>query len=255
LNKTINSKSAEFAAYESTNGDTLFFSSNREGGFGGFDIYYSLKLPTGDWGIPMNLGEKINTAYDEDFPVLSSTDNKFYFTSNRPESMGGFDIFESKINPKTKEFSTPKNIGYPLNDVFDNKTIAFSDNDRYAYVSAIKPNGYGFTDLYQVVFNQMDPRVKILILTINIQNGESLVKAAELVPTLKITAFQKGKVVFGEYGFDLKSSSSTIALPPGSYTLEIIGSETEKYTRKITVPDTPTGNKIEKTTLTLDLKK
>lgn len=255
MSKNINSKFAEFAAYESTSGDSLFFSSNRDGGFGGFDIYYCLKLPTGEWGAARNLGEKINTKYDEDFPVLSSTGNKFYFTSNRPESMGGFDIFESKFHSKSRELSQPRNIGYPLNDVYDNKTIAFSDNDRYAYVSAIKPGGFGFADLYQVVFNKMDPRVKILILNVNIQNGENLVKAGELESSLKITAFRKGKVIFGEYLFDSKNSSSTIALPPGSYTIEITGSGTEKYSHKITVPDAPTGNKIEKKAITLSLKK
>jgi len=244
LGVNVNSEYAEFGACETIEGDTLFFSSGREGGLGGMDLYYSLKLPTGDWGTPRNLGDRINTPYDEDFPVLSNDGKKMYFTSNRPESMGGFDIFESDIQGEAREFSQPKNIGYPLNDVYDNKTIAFSDNERYAYVSAIKPDGVGFSDLYRVVFNQMDPAVKILVL--NFKNQVPTTPYAASDTTLKIVAYQKGKVVFGQYSYDAKNSLSTIALPPGSYSIEITGTKTEEYIHKIVVPDTPAGDKIEK---------
>ena len=246
MSTSINSGYAEFGAYETLNSDTLFFSSGHEGGFGGMDIYYSLKLPNGEWGASRNLGDKINTPYDEDFPVLSNDGGKIYFTSNRPESMGGYDIFESNIIGDTREFSTPKNIGYPLNDVFDNKTIAFSDNERYAYVSAIKPDGFGFTDLYRVVFNDMDPAVKIHILNFKMAEGENKIPYAATDSTLKIIAYQKGKVVFGQYAYDAKNSAATIALPPGSYSIEISGIKTEEQIHKIIVPETPTGNKIEK---------
>ncbi len=254
MNKNINSKYAEFGACETANGDTLFFSSGREGGFGGMDLYFSLKLPTGEWSMPRNLGDKINTPYDEDFPVLSNNGGKMYFTSNCPQSMGGFDIFESKINAATREFGKPKNLGYPLNDVFDNKTIAFSDNNRYAYVSAIKPDGFGFTDLYRVIFNQMDPAVKIIILNFKKLEGENKVPYAAADTSLKITAFQKGKVVFGEYAYDFNSSSATIALPPGSYSMEIVGTKTKVFTYKISVPDIPSGKKIEKKEIVLEPK-
>lgn len=254
LNKNVNSKYAEFAACETVNNDTLFFSSARDGGYGGMDLYYSRKLPTGEWSIPTNLGDKINTAYDEDFPVVSSGGNKLYFTSNNTQSMGGYDIFESRIS-KNREFGQPKNIGYPLNDVFDNKTIAFSDNERYAYVSAIRPEGFGYTDLYRVVFNQKDPAVKIYILKFKIGSDENKTAFANSDTTLNISAHQKGKVLFGKYAYDSKSSSATIALPPGNYTIEILGTKTELYSYKINVPDTPSGNKIEKKNIILKLKK
>jgi hypothetical protein len=245
MSASINSGYAEIGACETQNSDTLFFSSGREGGFGGMDIYYSLKLPTGEWGTARNLGDKINSPYDEDFPVLSNDGGKMYFASNRPESMGGYDIFECNIVSDAREFSTPKNIGYPLNDVFDNKTIAFSDNERYAYVSAIKPDGFGFTDLYRVVFNEMDPAVKIHILNFKMGEGENKIPYTATDTTLKITAMQKGKV-FGQYAYDSKNSATTIALPPGAYSIEISGINTEEHTHKIVVPETPTGDKIEK---------
>jgi len=254
MKSNVNSKYAEFGACETINSDTLFFSSGRDGGYGGMDIFYSLKLPTGEWGEARNLGEKINTPYDEDFPVLSKYGTKLYFTSNRPESMGGYDIFESKINGN-REFSTPKNIGYPLNDVFDNKTIAYSDNERYAYVSAIKSDSYGFTDLYQVVFNQEDPSAKIFILNFKLLEGENTIPFAETDTTLIIKAFQKNSVVFGEYAYQAKNSQSTMALPPGIYTIEVSGIKTEKTSLNISVDDSPSGEKIEKKEIVLKQKK
>jgi len=253
LNKNVNSKAAEIACYETVSGDTLFFSSDREGGFGGMDIYYSLKLPTGEWSVPLNLGDKVNTIYDEDYPVISADGSKLYFSSNRPQSMGGYDIFVSNIT-KNREFTTPKNIGYPLNDVFDNHTIAFSNNDRYAYVSAIKPDGYGYTDLYRVVFLQKDPAVKIFKLKFVVQNGDKKNPFAKADTTLKITAYQKGKVIFGEYAYNPKYSSSTIALPPGYYTIVVTGKYIEEYSYKVTVPEIPSGSKFSKKEIILKLK-
>jgi len=253
LGYNVNSEAPEFAACETYSGDTLYFSSGREGGYGGMDIYFCLKLPTGEWGIPQNVGDKINTAYDEDFPVLSRDGKKIYFASNNPKSMGGYDIFVSTINSR-KEFSTPKNIGYPLNDVYDNKTIAFSKDDRYAYVSAIRPGGFGSADLYRVVFKDKDPSVKILIFKFKKQEGESKVDFTGTNKSLKITVYKKGEEVFGQYSYDSQSSSSTIALTPGVYSIKITGYSIEDYTYKVTIPDTPTGKKIEKKEIVLKSK-
>lgn len=246
LASTVNSKSGEFAASETTNGDTLFFSSNRDGGMGGTDIYYSLKLPTGEWGEPFNCGDQINSPYNEDFPVLADDGSTLYFCSDNEESMGGFDIFKSKINAKTREFSAAKNIGYPLNDVFDNQTIAFSPNQRYAYVSASREGGYGYADIYRVVFNQEDPSVKILIFELKTGTAEAKTDLTTVDTTIQVTAFSKAKVVFGKYAYDFKSKQATIALPPGNYTLEITGKTIEQEELRVTIPDIPVGGKIEK---------
>ncbi len=245
LNANVNSKSTENAACESITGDTLFFSSARPDGKGGLDIYFSKKLPTGDWSLPINIGDKINTQYDEDFPTISADGRTLYFCSNGLNSMGGFDIFKTTILPNG-EFSEPKNIGYPLNDVFDNKTIAFSPNQRYAYVSAIRPDSYGYSDLYRVVFNQEDPSVKIFILRMKTGNKEQNEKFLATDTTLTLTAYQKGKVIIGKYAYNKESSQATIALPPGTYSIEVTGKKTETQTIKIVVDDAPGKDKIIK---------
>ena len=78
------------------NGGIMVFTSNRAGGFGGYDIYYSV-LENGTWGLPINAGPRINTKYDEYRPILPNLNNFRYplmiFSSNRPEGKGGFDLY------------------------------------------------------------------------------------------------------------------------------------------------------------------
>ena len=113
LNKNINSKYWETYASISSDNKTIYFSSDRKGGYGGFDIYKSVLSDDGKWGKAINLGEKINTIYDEDTPNITRDGKKLYFSSQGHTNMGGFDIFKSEI--KDGEFLEAKNIGYPLN--------------------------------------------------------------------------------------------------------------------------------------------
>ena len=75
----------------------MVFTSNRAGGFGGFDLYYSL-LKNGKWSEPINFGAKINSEFDEYRPVLinegvSETQTMMVFSSNRTGGLGGFDLY------------------------------------------------------------------------------------------------------------------------------------------------------------------
>ncbi len=77
LGFTVNTDSREMAAMISPDGNWLFFSSDAPGGFGGLDIYYSRKLPNGDWSFPFNAGNIINTQYEDNFPYIAPTDLLF----------------------------------------------------------------------------------------------------------------------------------------------------------------------------------
>lgn len=253
LRGSANSKQAEYAASTSITGDTLFFSSRRDGGQGGLDIFMSRRLPNGEWADAKNLGNVVNSKYDEDFPMMSPDGKTLYFCSNGEKSMGGYDIFKTKILPNG-EWAEPQNIGYPLNDVFDNKTIAFSPNQRYAYVSKNRPDTYGYNDLYQVIFNDKDPSVKILILKMKTGNKEQSADFAKTDTSLRIIA-KKNKTVFGKYAYRSTNSQTTIALPPGSYSIEIEGEKTQKHTFKIKIDDAPEASKIIKKSVFLKPKK
>ena len=254
LPPSINTKGVEQAACSTSTGDTLIFAGDGHGGKGGFDLFYSVRLPNGDWSVPTNLGNTVNSQYDEPYPMLSADGKKLYFCSNGSKSMGGFDVFVSSIDLKTLKIGEPKNIGYPLNDVFDNLTISYSLDGNYAYVSAIKPDSYGYSDIYRVVFNEKDPMVRLFIVKLQIAQGEEKVDFAETETDLKVSVFTKGKTLFGTYNYHPATSSVNVALLPGDYVLEIEGKTIEPFSMKINVPNAP-GNKIENKKAVLKLKK
>jgi len=152
LGVNVNSSSLETSASVSADGNTLFFTSSRSGGYGGLDLYMTRKLPTGEWALPQNIGNQINTIYNEDFPTLSADGQTLYFCSEGHESMGGYDIFTSTWDPESNSWSAPSNIGYPINTSDDNLTISFTEDGVHAYVSALRPGGFGDLDIYKITF-------------------------------------------------------------------------------------------------------
>ncbi len=129
------------AAY-SSDGNTIYFVSDKEGGMGGKDIWMSKREGSG-WGKPLNLGPVINTSGDETFPSIGP-DETLYFSSNGHIGFGGLDIFSaSLINGK---WDRPANMMYPVNSTADDFGISFADKKR-GYFSSNRP-GAGGDDLY-----------------------------------------------------------------------------------------------------------
>lgn len=242
--QTINTKLFEQGAFATQNGDTLFFSSEGFDSFGGLDLFYSVRLPNGDWSAPVNLGDSINTIYDESYPMLSADGKKLFFCSNGLNSMGGYDIFVCDIDTDGLKLGTPRNIGYPLNDCYDNLTISYTSDGNYAYVSAIKPDSYGYADIYRVVFNDKDPMVRMYLVKLVTQQGDQTADFGETERNLKVTVFTKNKTIYGTYNYNPTASQVPVALLPGSYTLEIEGETIEPFSMKINVPNAP-GKPIE----------
>jgi len=145
----INSKYLETGASYSADMRTLYLSSNRPGGFGGKDIYKVERLPDGRWSLPENLGEEINTVYDEDTPFIHSDNNTLYFSSKGHTTMGGYDIFESnrKIDGS---WSIPLNLGSPINTTDDDLSFVLSAEGKQGYLSSKREGGSGNHDLYVV---------------------------------------------------------------------------------------------------------
>lgn len=153
----INSEFIEGGAMMSPDSAWLFFSSNRPGGFGGLDIYYSKKLPNGEWSFPVNAGNLINTEYDDNFPYIAPDGKSFYFASKGHNSMGGYDLFVSQWDAEYLSFAAPENLGFPINTPDDNKTISVSKSGRYAYISDFRENSIGDLDIYKVTFLDVTP--------------------------------------------------------------------------------------------------
>ncbi|HTB07962.1 MAG TPA: OmpA family protein [Bacteroidia bacterium] len=152
LNDNVDSKYWEPSASISADGQVLYFTSNRPGGFGGRDIYMSRLLPNGQWGKALNLGPKINTPYEEDAPFIHPDGKTLYFSSTGHNTMGGFDIFSSTDTTGTGQWSTPVNLGYPVNTPGDDIFFIPTADGKGAYYSSFKENGKGEKDIYRISF-------------------------------------------------------------------------------------------------------
>jgi len=135
----------------SLDGNLFYFSSSQAGGYGGSDIYRCKKLPNGEWAKAENLGPKINTKYDEITPFIHPNGSILFFSSKGHQNMGGFDVFSSELD-ENLEFSTPLNVGYPINTTSDERFFVLNTEGKRAYYSSIKSDGYGSDDIYMADF-------------------------------------------------------------------------------------------------------
>lgn len=146
----INTSSWEPHFVMSPDGNTIFFVSDREGGYGGRDIWMLKLEDNGEWSRnPINMGPEINSAFDEDSPFISLDGQTLYFSSNGPKSMGGFDIMKSTRN-SDGSWSAPQNMGYPLNSTHDDLFFSTVASGQVGYFTSFRKGGYGEKDLYQV---------------------------------------------------------------------------------------------------------
>ncbi|PSK95175.1 outer membrane protein OmpA-like peptidoglycan-associated protein [Taibaiella chishuiensis] len=145
---TINTPGYEGMPSLSSDNKELFFVSEREGGYGGKDIYVS-RFADGLWQVPENLGPEINTPYDETAPFISPDNKTLYFTSNGHPGLGGNDVFFSRRRPGDK-WEQPQNPGYPFNTAFDEVSACISSDGKKAYLASDRSGGEGGMDLYEV---------------------------------------------------------------------------------------------------------
>ncbi len=132
LNKNINSSDWESHVSITKDGKTLFFTSDRPGGYGGLDVYKSnYNEEDGDWEAPVNLGPTINSVYDEETPYIINDGRVLYFSSQGHYGMGGFDIFYSSLLDNGS-WTSPMNLGYPLNTVGNDLFYLPRRNGEYA---------------------------------------------------------------------------------------------------------------------------
>lgn len=137
------------------NDTILIFSSDRPGGFGGKDLYISFKDRKGKWMDGINLGSEINGPYDEITPYLSNDGKTLYFSSNNVNGMGGFDIYQSVFDHKAGGWSSPSNMGMPINSAGNDAYFRISDDGMRAYLSSSRSSGYGGYDIYVGYFRRL----------------------------------------------------------------------------------------------------
>lgn len=237
----INTKYWESHACLSADNNTLYFVSDRPGGYGGRDIYRCVKLPNGAWSKALNVGPTINTKYDEDGPFIHPDGVTLIFASVGHKSMGGFDIFASIIG-EDKKFSEPQNLGYPINTPDDDVFFVTSPDGKRGYFSSAKDGGFGEKDIYTMYIP--DAKEKPLALFkgyILPADGEKLPDDLEIVVTNKET----GEVV-GRYRPKENGTFATILAPNKNYTFSYQAKGEEFYNEDIFVSNDIAYQEIKK---------
>ncbi|MFA5782586.1 MAG: OmpA family protein [Bacteroidales bacterium] len=240
LPSDINSKAWETHASLSADGNTLFFTSNRKGGFGGRDIYMSEKLASGKWSKAVNLGPKINTEYDEDSPFILSDGVTFYFSSKGHESMGGFDIFTSTLSEEGF-WSEPENIGYPINTTDDDAFYVPTKDEKHAYYSSVKEGGLGDQDIYRLSIitpKKLVAHLKGIIF--DELSYKPLTAKVELVDA-------KTNEIIASFTSDNETGNYYVSLPTGkTFNLTVTAEKHIPYKEAIYIPDTISNPDINK---------
>ncbi len=205
LGPTINTNAWEGSVSMSTDEQQLYFASERPGGFGGRDIYRSQKQANGEWGPAVNLGEKINTKYDEDAPFIHSDGTTLFFSSKGHTSIGGYDIFSS--SNKSGEWSEPQNMGMPLNTTDDDLYYVLTPDGETGYYSSDRKEGYGQQDIY-VVTPGLPGNKPVLALSV----GQVLSDSVPVEASIKVMNMENGEVQ-GDYKSNSTTGKYAVALP------------------------------------------
>ena len=182
LGNNINTSNLEMHASLSPNDSILYFSSNRKGGLGSLDIYKSVKQKDGSWGKAENLGDKINTQFDERSPfILDDNKTMYYSSQGHTYNIGGNDFFMSKLD-ENNNWSKPLNFGFPINTTDDNLFMYPIAKDK-AIIALATDDGFGDLDLYELKFfpqdepsfivkGKLDNQGKEIEVTINVAGNE-----------------------------------------------------------------------------------
>jgi outer membrane protein OmpA-like peptidoglycan-associated protein len=128
----------------SPDGNSLYFVSDVEGGFGGLDLYVAIR-DGANWSTPTNLGPIVNTFGDETFPFMADNGD-LYFASDGHPGYGGLDIFVTRKVGNV--WLNPQNLGRPINSSYDDFALAMYKNDSVGLFSANRPGGRGEDDIY-----------------------------------------------------------------------------------------------------------
>ncbi len=209
-----------------SDGVTLYFASDRPGGYGGVDLYYTVRNPkTGQWSIPQNLGPTINTKGDEKTPFIHSDSETLYFSSgpNRNTGgghygFGGTDIFLTRKDDKG-EWVEPINIGSPINGPGDETGFFVSKDSKTGYFfsfdeGAVKGKGVGRYDLFGFeLYKEARPQ--------EIEFVKGTIKSADSLPVtgaiVEIKNLENKKVSLatvdsasGQYMFAIKKNTKAL---------------------------------------------
>ncbi len=230
LNRNINTKYWESMCCISADGKTLYFSSNRKGGYGGLDIYKSDLDENGDWGSAVNLGPSINTPMMEDSPIILPDNITLYFSSQGHYNMGGYDLFYSVLS-KGKRWSEPVNLGSPLNTTDDDMHIAPIGQGENFYCERFSYGEFPRQDIYLVNLNAEEKVLADIMISGTVQLQGRIFELDSsfyvlIIETVRNDTLKRVQV-------DPKTGEYSVTIPPGEYKLLITGEGYEPVEQQI----------------------
>ncbi|MDR0789472.1 MAG: OmpA family protein [Bacteroidales bacterium] len=233
LGSNVNSSAWDTQPSIASDGKTLYFVSNREGGYGKSDIYVTTKRKDGTWTKAKNLGNVINTEGDEMSPFIHPSNTTLYFASDSHLSMGGLDILFSRI--ENGKFTKPENIGCPINTSADEFGLIVTPSGKSAIYSSNMAGGYGGKDLYQFdLYPEAQPTPITYI------KGKVLSKAtnAVLEADLQIININTSQLIAATTS-DASDGTYLLSLPLGAdYALSVTAKDYMLFSENLTLSDT-----------------
>lgn len=241
LGSDINTKANESHVTISPDNKTLYFTSDREGGFGGMDIYFCRMLPNGKWANAVNAGPVLNTEFNEDGVYMHPDGKTLYFSSNGHEGMGGYDFFTAVTTDSG--WTSPVNLGYPINSVDDDIFFVTTPDGKRAYFSSFKAGGQGEKDIYML---QLIDATEI---SLTLYRGEFIDIRTNKPPkgaTVSISNNYTGDPVGYYTPRERDGQFSAILAPNSSYHFIYEADDFETYEEDIYVPEGASYQEIYK---------
>ncbi|NTW32428.1 MAG: tetratricopeptide repeat protein [Bacteroidetes bacterium] len=242
MGKPVNSSFFEGSCSLSPDENTIYFISERNGGYGNADIWKSNKIGKNLWDKPENLGAVINTDGDEMCVFMHSDGKTLYFISNGHNTMGGYDVFKSEMKADSS-WSEPQNLGYPINTTKDELTFSLTLDGKKAYLTSNRENGLGGTDIYEIdmsnyiIPSEKDSSIKQVNSNFAIFKGSVIESnsAQQVDAIIVIKELATGKQVYQLFTNDL--GDYFVSLESGKeYEISVDKPGFKKYYEKITLP-------------------
>ncbi len=228
----VNTKYKETQPSLSADGHGIYFVSNRPGGKGAFDIWYSRLQENGKWSDPVNLGDSVNTKEDELAPFIHYDGKTLYFSSFGHPGMGGSDMFLARKD-KNGKWSAPVNLGYPINTYFNEESLIVTADGNLGLFSSDMEGGYGQKDIYRFeLYDKIRPERTIF--------AKGLVYHAKtkepLQADVKITSLEDSSVY--QTVSDKLNGGFLISLAPDkSYAFNVLKKGFLPYSENLYLPD------------------
>lgn len=221
LAANVNSNYWETDVNISSDRKTMYFTSDRPGGQGGRDIWIMKKLPSGDWASVQNIGNVINTQYDEETPYLHPDGKTLYFSSKGHNTMGGYDVFSTELG-EDGTWSSPKNIGFPINTTGDDVFYFPTNDGQRAYFSSYRSGGSGDQDIYLLKLPENEGKTLAIYKGDALYKGDAFYDDGSVIENMVITVYDSntGEEI-GVYRPNTTTGRFLFLLQPGrSYDIE-----------------------------------